>query len=91
MATQPNHGRDIKIDILRVLAEAPTPVSSTDIASALHIQAGEHRPLTECMAAMDGSGWLKRTPPAGGRARWSLTDEGRRVAEARGLVRRAEG
>lgn len=91
MSTQPNAGRDVETDILRVLAEADGPVPYETVRSLLPEPLPTPRAATEAMMLADRKGWLLRTPPSGGRASWSLTDEGHRVAEARGLARRAEG
>lgn len=102
MATQPNAGRDIETDILRVLAEAhlsggalltvreirdamgPPAVSTTTIRSHCRgmSQWYGRRPFPQRPWVMESDG-----PPA---RCYAITDEGLRVAEARGLARKAD-
>lgn len=100
MARQPNHGRDIESEILRVLAEAEA-VANDDLGMAVqHIEA--RLPGYAMSTLLDALSdlWDRRPAPpvhATGYTMgdyeitfYALTEEGRRVAEARGLVRRAE-
>lgn len=98
MAVQPNHGRDIETDILRVLAEGPAtiqevrcwligahPVGGPPARStvARHLVALTQPPPERRLVRLASSGRRRG-------AVFALTDEGRRVAEARGLTRRAD-
>lgn len=87
MATQPNAGRDIESDILRVLAER---TEMSGLGFRRHV-GGTPRIVMNMVIHMERTGMLAVRSDAHGRRHWSLADRGHRVAEARGLARRGEG
>jgi hypothetical protein len=97
MADQPNHSRDIRSDVLQVLARARRGklgqtirehgMSVRDIQRALanpEPSTTAIRDHLRVMASPNFGRWVSRLD----RYRWEITDEGMRVAEGRGLVRR---
>ena len=84
-----DQGRDIESDILRVLANTEMPLTVEEIGVALELPAVELSVIEDHLEDMRLEGWYVVTtwnPPY----HWEI-DDGLRVAEARGLVRRAEG
>lgn len=104
MARQPNAGRDIESDILRVLARNETEtaerpyrkpiregsMTTREIREALPLPPVSATGVRSNLYVMTRRGLVEERGRTSQSSTYALTDEGRRVAETRGLVRGAE-